>query len=304
MSVKIKINWDNQNVVSESVRIYRADSAFTKENLPPILTEFFWDVYEYEDQGVIEGQTYFYMLSAKLGEQEAFTECFEIVAVPDLSKTLAITPAFFSPSSLNMGWNSETGDFKAWKSGFTHMIDYAGNSMKIYASPYRKSSAGSFYYEVICTKVINLTGSELTVYPSDNMFGLMQNGATVNLQSTSAGSSNGYGRYILKNGTTAIEGAGANLTTSSPFTTKIAAKQLQLNQVWGIGIRASGSNTLVEFWIDGVYQGVMFTISGTSVELRPLIIFTLENNYIKATHYRYPRKLSHLPDGFQSWLAV
>lgn len=80
MSVKIKINWDNENVVSESVRIYRADSAFTSINLPPLLTEIFGDVYEYEDLTTIEGQTYFYMLSAKLGDQEIFTECFEIIA--------------------------------------------------------------------------------------------------------------------------------------------------------------------------------------------------------------------------------
>ena len=80
MSVKIKINWDNENVVSESVRIYRADSAFTKDNLPPILTEIFGGVYEYEDLTTIEGRTYFYMLSAKLGEQEVFTECFDVVA--------------------------------------------------------------------------------------------------------------------------------------------------------------------------------------------------------------------------------
>ena len=80
MSVKIKINWDNENVVSESVRIYRADSIFTPTSLPPLLTEIFGDIYEYEDTATIDGNTYFYMLSAKLGEQEVFTECFEVVA--------------------------------------------------------------------------------------------------------------------------------------------------------------------------------------------------------------------------------
>lgn len=82
MSVKIKINWDNENVVSESVRIYRADSAFTPVALPPLLNEIFGDVYEYEDLDTIQNQNYFYMLSAKLGEQEVFTECFEVKATP------------------------------------------------------------------------------------------------------------------------------------------------------------------------------------------------------------------------------
>lgn len=80
MPVKIKINWDNENVVSESVRIYRADSTFTSNNLPPLLAEIFSDVYEYEDLTTVENQTYFYMLSAKLGDEEVFTECFEVVA--------------------------------------------------------------------------------------------------------------------------------------------------------------------------------------------------------------------------------
>lgn len=80
MPVKIKINWDNENVVSESVRIYRADSIFTPTSLPPLLAEIMGDMYEYEDLTTVENQTYFYMLSAKLGEQEVFTECYEVVA--------------------------------------------------------------------------------------------------------------------------------------------------------------------------------------------------------------------------------
>lgn len=83
MSVKIKINWDNENVVSESVRIYRADSAFTSTALPPFLTEIFDAVYEYEDFAVTKGSRYFYMLSTKLGEQEVFSECYEVKVVGD-----------------------------------------------------------------------------------------------------------------------------------------------------------------------------------------------------------------------------
>lgn len=97
MSVKIKINWDNENVVSESVRIYRADSAFTSNNLPQLLTEIIGDVYEYEDFAVTEGSTYFYMLSTKLGEQEVFTECFE-VKVSKEPATLNFVKALTSPS--------------------------------------------------------------------------------------------------------------------------------------------------------------------------------------------------------------
>lgn len=105
MPVKIKINWDNENVVSESVRIYRADSVFTRESLPPLLTEIFGDVYEYEDLGIIKGQTYFYMLSAKLGEQEVFTDCFSASTLTDL--TLSIVDKKMSYASTGTGGISE-----------------------------------------------------------------------------------------------------------------------------------------------------------------------------------------------------
>lgn len=102
MSVKIKINWDNENVVSESVQIYRADSVFTSTSLPPLLAEIFGDIYEYEDLTTVEGRTYFYMLSTKLGEQEVFTECFEFTAQAGWSPTdLTKLPFFLSVSSKN-----------------------------------------------------------------------------------------------------------------------------------------------------------------------------------------------------------
>lgn len=97
MSVKVKINWDNENVVSESVRIYRADSAFTSNSLPPLLTEIIGDVYEYEDLTTVQNQTYFYMLSAKLGDQEMFTDCFE-VKVSKSPVDLTFVKALTSPS--------------------------------------------------------------------------------------------------------------------------------------------------------------------------------------------------------------
>lgn len=306
MSQKLEIQWDNSNPVFESVRIYKSATAFTANNLPALLTEITdIGVSSYDDLDVELNETWFYMLSTKLAVAEAFTECFEVLIVDDVKNTLAIQPAFFVPSLWVSGWNPDSGDFKVWKSGITDTVSSSANSMKIYAAPYRKVSDGSFYYELVCTKVVNNAGSTITTYPVDNMFGLMQNGATVNINSNGSNFNNeGYGRYILRNNQPNIQGAGGNLTTLSSWTSKVSGKQFQINDVIGIGIRASGSNTLIEIWINGVYQGVMFTIAGTSIELRPLIIFTLENNYVKATHYKYPRTLSYLPEGYQSWLTA
>lgn len=104
MSLKVKITWDNVNVVSESVRIYRADSIFASVTLPPLLAEIFGDVDVYEDLAVHEGLTYYYMLSAKLGDQEVFTECFSVVAQSSYSprwenvKALILADAASYPS--------------------------------------------------------------------------------------------------------------------------------------------------------------------------------------------------------------
>ena len=305
MSQKLEIQWDNSNPVFESVRIYKSATAFTANNLPALLTEITdIGVSIYDDLDVELNETWFYMLSTKLGVAEAFTECFEVLIVDDVKNTLAIQPVFFVPSLWTSEWNADTGDFKVWKSGITDSTSTSTNSMKVYCAPFRKVVDGSFYYELICTRVVNSAGGDLTAYRSDDMFGLVQNGAVMNTNSTGTNWDNrGYGKFILRNNAGNIEGAGALLGVLGSWSTKLSSKQFQLNEVWGVGIRASGSNTLVELWINGVYQGVMFTIAGTSIELRPLIIFTLENNYVKATHYKYPRTLSFLPEGYQSWLT-
>lgn len=114
MPVKIKINWDNENVVSESVRIYRADSTFTSADLPPLLSEIFGDIYEFEDLDIIQGQTYFYMLSAKLGEEEVFTDCFNVLAKVAKGFPIITSISFeqiIKSQSLSATFYSKEGDY-------------------------------------------------------------------------------------------------------------------------------------------------------------------------------------------------
>src|SRR5690606_27498632 len=80
MSVKIKIKWVDSNVISEGARIYKSASAFTSSSLPTMYETIAYGIDEFECLDVIENQTYFYMLSCFLDEQEAFTECYEIKA--------------------------------------------------------------------------------------------------------------------------------------------------------------------------------------------------------------------------------
>lgn len=80
MSIKIKTSWTDNNAIVEGVRIYKSTASFDVNTLPAIYAEILDGGDFYEDLNVIEGQTYFYMLSCFLGEQEVFTECYEIVA--------------------------------------------------------------------------------------------------------------------------------------------------------------------------------------------------------------------------------
>lgn len=102
MSIKIKVGWDNENAISESVRIYRSDSAFLSTSLPSVLAEITGDIYEYEDLATTQGNKYFYMLSAKFGEKQVFTECYEVVAATSTT-SIAIN---FSASTQNQNWDA------------------------------------------------------------------------------------------------------------------------------------------------------------------------------------------------------
>lgn len=112
MPVKIRINWNNENDDSNSVRIYRADAVFTSSTLPAVLTEVASTVYEYDDLTTTNGQTYYYMLSAKSVDQEVFTECSSVVAAP-------------TPTSSNIGIAGTVGfgvgNVKVLPAGMTAM---------------------------------------------------------------------------------------------------------------------------------------------------------------------------------------
>lgn len=60
------------------MRIYKNASAFTSNSLPAVYATVAYGVAEFEDLDVVEKQTYFYMLSSFLDEQEVFTDCSEV----------------------------------------------------------------------------------------------------------------------------------------------------------------------------------------------------------------------------------
>lgn len=80
MSIKLKIGWTDNNAIIEGVRVYKSLAPFDIDSKPGALAEILDGSNFYEDLDVIEGHTYFYMLSCFLGEREVFTECYEVLA--------------------------------------------------------------------------------------------------------------------------------------------------------------------------------------------------------------------------------
>lgn len=105
MSIKLKIGWEDDNVIIEGVRIYKSDNEFNTNTLPLQTVEITDGSLFYEDFDVIENETYFYMLSYFLGEREAFTECFEVFAGGNEIKvdfSAAIVEKLFTLPSSNL----------------------------------------------------------------------------------------------------------------------------------------------------------------------------------------------------------
>ncbi len=99
MSIKLKITWSDDNVVTEGIRIYKSSSIFTKTSLPEVYATIKDGSGFFEDFNVVDGQTYFYMLSCFLGEQEVFTECYEITAISEIPITVKAVLSSSSSSS-------------------------------------------------------------------------------------------------------------------------------------------------------------------------------------------------------------
>ena len=164
MSVKIKINWDNKNVVSESVCIYRADSAFTSNNLPPLLAEIVGDVYKYEDLTTTENQTYFYMLSTRLAGREVFTSCY------DVSTKLSQVDPEFSKVKLLMQFDSATplvdpASGALWTLNGDAFVDTSDKMFDRGGALRLSDSVSSFARSPVLTNLYmpNISGKSLTV---------------------------------------------------------------------------------------------------------------------------------------------
>lgn len=88
MSAKIVLRWDNNNEIEKGYRVYRDDVSFDENNYPQtpiaILDE---NVTEYEDNDVVNGNTYYYVVSAYTDDEELYSEIVSVEA-RDIENTI------------------------------------------------------------------------------------------------------------------------------------------------------------------------------------------------------------------------
>lgn len=310
MSVKIKINWDNENVVSESVRIYRADSAFTKENLPPVLTEIIGDVYEYEDLTTADGQTYFYMLSAKLGEQEVFTECFEVKAVIDITNAQAFSFNSPFPQYWSTYFNLETGDFNLSRHPINDPVGSTSNDLKVLASTkfIDLSDGTKYYYELIVASEVTSLSTPATEINNMLRIGIAIEGLHTGLNSSSSSggvyfSAEGYGKcWMRRINSTTYGFRGGDLTTYGNEVTLVVPSAVDFGDVIGVlAYKPTSTKIRIEYYINGVFvKFVEYTIVSTR-KLKPLIVYQLQNNSNSRIYMNSPRKMLFKPVGAVAW---
>lgn len=93
MAVRIKLNWQDNNLAESGVRVYRSLATIDPENLPTPLAELPPNSVEYFDESVTQGLEYFYRVSA-------FTEFAEKVSSEvSVTANAAIRPAPFAAAS-------------------------------------------------------------------------------------------------------------------------------------------------------------------------------------------------------------
>lgn len=149
MSIKIKTSWADNNVIIEGVRIYKSSANFDVNSRPAALVEILDGSEFYEDFDVIDGQTYFYMLSCFLGEKEAFTECFKVSTL-DVALGMWIANAICFNSQTLSNLNPLATSNNEWIENFANTKDSGAFNYF-----YIQNAYGSFSSDPL-TKTINL----------------------------------------------------------------------------------------------------------------------------------------------------
>lgn len=75
----LKLTWSDDNIGEDGFNIYRDTSPMDPQNLPVALGSVGSDVYEFIDTTVVEGNTYYYRVSAVMGAIESVSEEYSVL---------------------------------------------------------------------------------------------------------------------------------------------------------------------------------------------------------------------------------
>lgn len=302
MAFKNKITWQNQNVLSDAVVIYKSNSTFTSATKPePLVTITDPTILQYEDMEVEDGKSYYYMLSAKLQSFEKFSEVkkVDIGAISSWSYfAQTIVPYTLTDSGETINFVNINANTDA------NILKPSGVVLR------NAQQHGKRYFEFIVVERKKGTSAQTILEPYGEIsLGIAENNVSIAMNKDSSGSPhrNGTdGRYMFGNdlGWWNILASGGSLASkpSPNWAQKLADFPIRVGQVIGVSIEPSGSNCLVKLWINGVYKCDLFTISGgAATNYKPHIWVSTSNT--TTTRVRLRKTLTYLPAGYTSWYA-
>ena len=174
MAGGIKLQWKDRNFSEELHRIYKSDTPMTLGMLPTPIATLSSNVTEYIDYDVIEGNTYYYRISAVRGNDEAVSDELEILAEEYIDSP---GPRFLIAGNMTAGFFGEvptseliTGNDLATQIGLTAgtsqfsnepWLKFAldGNIIYVAKKPYRYNISWEHIYQAGAVYGTNDNGS-------------------------------------------------------------------------------------------------------------------------------------------------
>lgn len=83
----VRLTWDEANVAEQGHRVYRSDTPMDPQDLPAPLADLGPDITTYDDDTAVEGETYFYRVSAYSGSDEKVSSEIQAFAGEDTDET-------------------------------------------------------------------------------------------------------------------------------------------------------------------------------------------------------------------------
>lgn len=123
--MEIKLNWNNETVGLDSIKVYRSTTTFSKTTLPEPLAIISGQSTSFSDESVVRGVTYYYRLGSYKGQTASISS--EIVATAEAYSGVGPQTLVVGDYSKGYFGKMEAGDFIS----FSEFATYLGVSSAI-----------------------------------------------------------------------------------------------------------------------------------------------------------------------------